>query len=82
MPCPFKVGDIVVALKDAPYNITKAGWKGKVVEIIEDSHIGMIVVESLNNKNDRASYPVHSTFFIRAPYVAKNKRSFYNSKLP
>jgi hypothetical protein len=35
----FKIGDILVALPNAPYGITTDGWVGKVVEIMSDDDI-------------------------------------------
>ena len=29
----FKIGDRVIAQRDAPYSITTNGWRGRVVEI-------------------------------------------------
>ena len=42
----FKVGDKVIAKKNAPYNITTNGWKGVVVRLIDKSEYIIVGGES------------------------------------
>lgn len=56
----FKIGDKVIAKKDAPYNYTTNGWKGTVVGI---GTSGNIKVEGLSSYGRICGYWVESKHF-------------------
>lgn len=56
----FKVNDVVIAHANAPYGITTAGWKGKVVKIHHERNHHDIEVISLSGGT---IYPVDSRYF-------------------
>lgn len=56
----FKVNDVVIAHANAPYGITTAGWKGRVVKIHPERNHRDIEVISLTGGT---IYPVSSQYF-------------------
>lgn len=73
----FKLADIVVAKREAPYVITTNGWKGKVILIDEDRDDGdTIRVENLDGYKSCTAW-VNPVFFdLEYPEVPKSPRKF------
>jgi hypothetical protein len=68
----FKVGDIVIAKKTAPYGITRNGWRGEVVRVKDAT---WITVKNGYTRGD--GYMVRSEYFD----LAKDQTKYYNGKV-